>query len=73
MYMPRSLLIGCDRIEQTPSYLASEALALTKMNWNDTQFDGGLPITIRAAKQVGSILKYVNKGDLFQPHYSYYM
>ena len=41
MYMPRSLLIGCDRIEQTPNYLAGEALALTKMNWNDTQFDGG--------------------------------
>lgn len=73
MYMPRSLLIGCDRIEQTPNYLANEALSLTKMNWNDTQFDGGTPITIRAARQVGNILKYVNKGDPFQPHYSYYM
>lgn len=27
----------------------TEILALTKMNWNDTQLDGALPITIRAA------------------------
>jgi len=46
---------------------------LTKMNWNDTQFDGGEPITIRAARQVGGILKYVNKDSPFQAHYSFYM
>ena len=73
LYMPRSLHMGCDRIEQTPSYLAGEVLALTKMNWNDTQFDGGVPITIRAAQQVGNILKYVNKDSPVQAHYSFYM
>jgi len=36
MYMPRTIRIGCDRIEQTPRYLAEEILAFTKMNWNDT-------------------------------------
>lgn len=73
MYMPRSLLIGCDRIEQTPKYLAEEILALTKMNWNVTQFDGGVPITVRAARQVGDILKYVGDNDPYQPGYAYYM
>jgi hypothetical protein len=29
------------------------------MNWNNTQFDGHAPITIRAARQVGNILNYV--------------
>ncbi|RKH42426.1 hypothetical protein D7X12_15660 [Corallococcus sicarius] len=27
------------------------------MNWNNTQFDGGEPITVRAARSVGDIMK----------------
>jgi len=73
MYMPRTVRIGCDQIEQTPRYLAEEILALTKMNWNDTQFDGGFPITLRAAREVGDILKYLGPEDAIQPHYSFYM
>jgi hypothetical protein len=73
MYMPRTLRNGCDQIEQTPRYLAEEILALTKMNWNDTQFDGGFPITLRAAREVGDILKYLGPEDAIQPHYSFYM
>jgi len=73
MYMPRTIRIGCDRIEQTPRYLAEEILALTKMNWNDTQFDGGMPITVRAARQVGDILKYAAPADPIPARYSFYM
>jgi hypothetical protein len=73
LYMPRSLQLGCDRIQQTPSYLAEEVLALTKMNWNDTEFDGGIPITIRAAQHVGSVLKYVSKDSPVPAHYGFYM
>ena len=73
MYMPRSLLIVCDRVEQTPRYLAEEILSLTKMNWNDTQFDGGMPITIRAAQQVGSILRYSAASDPIPAQYSFFM
>jgi len=73
LYMPRTVGISCDRIEQTPRYLAQEILALTKMNWNDTQFDGGMPITIRAAHEVGSILKYCAPTDRIPPYYSFYM
>lgn len=73
MYMPRTLQISCDQIEQTPRYLASEILALTKMNWNVTQFDGGTPITIRAARQVGDILKYSSPTDAIPARYSHYM
>lgn len=42
---------------------ASETLELTKMNWNSTRFDGQLPITLRAAGQVGRILKYVDEDE----------
>lgn len=73
MYMPRTLRIECDQIEQTPRFLAEEILALTKMNWNDTQFDGGMPITIRAARQVGDILKYAGPNDPVPSQYSFYM
>ena len=73
LYVPRTLGIDCVQVNQTAKYLAQEILALTKMNWNNAQFDGGLPITIRAARQVGRILKYVGEGELVQSRYSYYM
>ena len=50
-----------------------ESLTLTKMNWNNTQFDGALPITMKAARQVGDILKYVPDGQTIDPRYRFYM
>jgi hypothetical protein len=71
MYVPRPLGFRSDKIAQTPRYLAQEILALTKMNWNNTQFDRSEPITMRAARQVGSILKHV--GTEYEPYYRFYM
>jgi len=73
LYVPRPLEICCERVEQTQLYLAQEILALTKMNWNNTQFDGGAPITLRAARQVSSILKYVRDEEAVEPRYAFYM
>jgi hypothetical protein len=74
MYVPHPLHFRSQYVEQTATSAAQEILALTKMNWNNTQFDGLEPITIRAARQVGSILKYVDQGGLpYQPRYSFYM
>jgi hypothetical protein len=50
------------RLESTLSELAEETLALTKMNWNSTQFDGSLPTTLRASRTVSRILKHVSAG-----------
>src|SRR5262249_14600943 len=72
-YVPRPLLFTCAQAEQTPNHLAQEILALTKMNWNHTQFDAGDPIPIEAARKVGRILKYVDEGGRVAPRYSYYM
>ena len=73
MYVPRPLKFRCESVEETPKALAKEILALTKMNWNNTQFDRGEPITIRAARQVGQILKYVGISDPLEFHYRFYM
>jgi hypothetical protein len=73
MYVPKSLEIQCVDTEQAPRALASEILALTKMNWNNTQFDSALPITIKAARQVGAILKYVESATPIQARYGFYM
>ncbi|MDE2377611.1 hypothetical protein [Bradyrhizobium sp.] len=42
--------------------LARDILALTKVNWNTTQFDQKLPAPIKAAREVGRILKHVEFG-----------
>ena len=43
------------------------------MNWNNTQFDGYWPITVRAAREVGNILKYVGITEPLEARYAYYM
>ncbi len=71
LYVPRPLGFRCDKTAETPTFIGQEMLALTKMNWNNTQFDGGEPISLRAARQVGSILKYLEKD--YEPYYRFYM
>lgn len=73
MYVPRPLMLRCQALGQPLQHIAEEMLALTKMNWNNTQFDNGLPITIAAAKHVGEVLKYVAEGQIIAPRYSFYM
>jgi len=45
MCVPNPLMLHAQR-RDTPDWnlLVKETLALTKMNWNGTQFDGALPI-----------------------------
>jgi hypothetical protein len=72
-YIPRPLRIRAERTEQTPQYLAREILALTKMNWNNTQFDASIPVTLRASRQCSSVLRYCSEARSIEPRYSYYM
>jgi len=71
MYIPLPLGFRCDQACDTPEFIAQEILGLTKMNWNNSQFDGSEPITLRASRQVGSILKYLDQD--YEPYYRYYM
>ena len=73
LYVPRPLDLLPAAIESAPVQLAAEILALSKMNWNNTQFDGGWPITLRAAKQVAAILRQCSDDADVQARYAYYM
>lgn len=73
IYIPRPLMLRCQALGQPLQHIAEEMLALTKMNWNNTQFDNGLPITIAAARHVGEVLKYVGEKQEIAPRYSFYM
>jgi hypothetical protein len=73
MYVPKALHFRIAANETGPERLAQEILALTKLNWNSTQIDGSLPITIRAARKVGDVLKYVPEDKEPRAQYSFYM
>lgn len=74
LYVPNPLMMKAHRRDRTEwDMLLRETLALTKMNWNNTQFDGALPITMRAARQVGEILRHVAEGQVPDPRYRFYM
>jgi hypothetical protein len=72
-YVPVPLRLRCESTEQTQTFLAREVLALTKMNWNNTQFDGAEPVTLRASRQCSSVLRYCSQGLPIEPRYSFYM
>lgn len=72
-YVPRPLLYRCEAIDETPKQLGREILALTKMDWNRTRFDGNAPLTVEAARRVGDILKYVPEGKWIADRYAHYM
>lgn len=73
MYIPRALEVTLFEYDEDPNLICDEILALTKMNWNNAQFDRKLPITLECAQNVGEILKYLDEGDRMQLRYSFYM
>lgn len=73
MRVPSPLMLRPHSIDTPITDIAREVLALTKMNWNSTQFDGALPIPIRAARQVGKVLKHVPVGQVTTSKYPYYI
>ncbi len=73
LYIPEPIEIRIVRSEKSPMFLATEILGLTKMNWNNTQFDGKYPVTLGCARKVGEILKYLGEQDKPQSRYSFYM
>lgn len=72
-YIPSPIDVRLFEYDESPNLICEEILALTKMNWNNTQFDRRLPITIECARNVGDILKYLDEDDVMQLKYSFYM
>lgn len=73
LYIPQPLALRPYRLDSTLAELSRETLALTKMNWNSTQFDGAAPITIRAARVVGRVLKHISAGAREAEEYRFYI
>jgi hypothetical protein len=73
MYIPSPLEIRIIENDTSPKNICEEILALSKMNWNNTQFDGKYPITIACARRVGEIMKYLSDTDKPQIRYAFYM
>ena len=72
-YIPQPIEIESRQAESSPVQICQEILALTKMNWNNTQFDRKYPITIECARNVGKIIKYLDPSDTPQANYRFYM
>lgn len=73
MYVPSPVRILAVEHDSSLEDLCEEILGLTKMNWNNTQMDGRLPITLECAKKIGDIMKYINDNEKPQVSYSFYM
>ena len=71
--VPRPLLLVPHENSDTNLLtLAKDVLALTKVNWNTTQFDQKLPAPIKAAREVGRILKHVEFSAAVSPDFRRY-
>lgn len=73
MYIPQPIEIRIEEMNSSARQVCEEILSLTKMNWNNTQFDGKMPITIDCSRSVGAIMKYLDEHEKPEIRYSFYM
>jgi hypothetical protein len=73
MYIPAPLEIRIVSAVSSSRSVCKEVLGLTKMNWNNTQFDNKYPITIGCARRVGEIMKYIGENEQPKESYAFYM
>ena len=73
LYVPQPIELQIERSDESPQQIAREVLGLTKMNWNNTQFDGKYPVTLGSARKVGEILKYLGEAEKPQSRYAFFM
>ena len=72
-YIPQPIEIRIVESDESPGVICKEIFGLTKMNWNSTQFDSKYPITIKCARNVGQIMKFMDEDEQPQIRYSFYM
>ncbi|MDQ6945026.1 MAG: hypothetical protein M3256_01865 [Actinomycetota bacterium] len=73
MHVPNPIGIRPVNVIRSPHEQALELLALTKMNWNQTRLDGRLPVTLRTANQVKSVLRFCAPEQAIATRYAHYM
>jgi len=73
MYIPRPLGIRVAESDRGIEDIASEVLALSKLNWNRARLDARKPITLLTARRVGEVLRHVPSNVTPAARYAYYM
>lgn len=73
MYVPHPIGIRPARLTRSPREIATELLALSKMNWNQARLDGRYPITLRTADNVKRVLRFCEPGQTIATRYAQYM
>jgi len=72
-YVPQPLSIQLKQSEQSAEQHAREILALTKLDWNNSRLDGREPITMRASRSIGTILRHIPSNGIVGARYAFYM
>ena len=73
LYIPRPLGVRPLALDRAIEDVASEILALTKLNWNRIRMDARMPITLLTADRVGEILRHVPADVRAAQRYTHYM
>ena len=73
MRIPKPLMLRPTGTHHQPEKVAAETLALTKLNWNHSQLDAHLPITLHASDKVKALLRRREPGSIIARRYAYYM
>lgn len=73
--IPSPLYLQAFRMDSEPEEIGKDILALTKLDWNNADFNTNLPVTISVSRKVGEILSETTAQELdnFPTNYRYYM
>lgn len=52
-YIPCPIEVKLTYYDECPNHICNEIIALTKMNWNNTQYDRKYSFTLECARNVG--------------------
>ena len=73
--IPSPLFLTAYRMGSSPEQIGKDIMALTKLDWNNADFNTRVPVTISVARKVGEILSESSLQDVddFPTSYRYYM
>jgi len=73
--IPQPLLLRIARLGSTNLQVAKDILALTKLDWNNADFNTRMPVTVSVSKKVGEVLAENNAWAIDNPpsNYRFYM
>jgi hypothetical protein len=73
--VPTPLLLKTYRLDSSQEQIAKDIMALTKLDWNNADFNTRMPVTISVSRKVGEILSESTMQDVkdFPTSYKYYM